>query len=110
MTKKLPSVPQMMRLALDEGWGVMVRPAGHRFCVRVWDRDRAHSVDGTHGTFGPALREALELAYRARGRGAFDRGPSPGREPAHPSGPGGAIPSPHELRELLESDRGELVA
>jgi len=101
-----------MRVAMEAGWAVVVLPHGHRFLVRVWDRDRVRSVDGVHATFGPALREALTRACVAQDRQnqeqRRDRARDPdqeqdqdrGREQERPSGP--ALPSPELLATVLQ--------
>jgi len=80
----------MMRVALDEGWAVVVLEHGYRFNVRVWDRDRTQYVDAVHGTFGCALREAVRLAFAAQDRAEpmpLGRSPSPsgGRQEPEPA-------------------------
>ena len=100
MAKTL-TVPQMMAVAMGEGWAVVVIPHGNRrFCVRVWDRDRVRSVDGVHATFGPALRLALRYAFAAQDRQAEQEPDRPtGTGPSRPPDP--ALPSPELLAAAM---------
>ena len=110
MAKNL-SVPQMMSVALDEGWAVVVLSHGPRFLIRIWDRDRARSVDGIHKTFGPALREALTRAFAAQARQEQeqeqdqerdqDRGQGRDQERERPGAM--ALPSPALLATVLQT-------
>jgi len=107
----------MMRIALDNGWAVVVLEHGHRFNVRVWDRDRVRYVDGVHATFGPALREALRRAFAAQARQEqeqeqeqeLDQDQAQGHGQGQEQQPGPALPSPALLATVLQT-ASEVVA
>ena len=93
------TVAKTMALALEHDWAVTVYRAGTRFGVRVWDRDRVRHVDGVHGTFACALREAIRLAFAAQDRQDQERD-RPRDMGAAPQ-PGPALPTPELLATVL---------